>query len=409
MKLSIIIVNYNVKYFLEQCLYSIKAATLGIECETIIIDNNSDDGSIEYLQPKFTSVRFISNKDNVGFSKACNQGYAIAQGEYILFLNPDTILSENTLHRCINFLEQHNNAGAVGPKIVDANGHFLPESKRSLPSPSIAFYKMTGIEKIFPTSKIFGKYSLGYLNKDETHEVEILSGAYMMIRKAALDKVGCFDERFFMYGEDIDLCYRLHLDGYKIYYLGDTNMLHFRGKSTKKNSAKYIQYFYNAMILFVEKYYHGLSSVSIKFFLKSFILSRTALSALAIPAREKDYGNSHTHEIALIGDKIAAEQASKIITEQLPHVVLKYVDSQNEMPSLKEIVFCIGENFSYQNAFEWMYGSHTHAAIRWFALGSESIVGNLHKNKTGEAYTLVHQHQLNTKQKLHPAPSVIPV
>jgi GT2 family glycosyltransferase len=387
-------------------LYSIKAAA--IECEIIVIDNNSDDGSIEYLQPKFPYVRFISNNDNIGFSKACNQGYAIAQSEYILFLNPDTILSENTLHRCINFLDRHKDAGAVGPQILDANGRFLPESKRSLPSPSIAFYKLTGIEKIFPTSKIFGKYSLGYLNKDETHEVEILSGAFMMIRKAALDKVGCFDERFFMYGEDIDLCHRLSLAGYKIYYLGNTNLLHFRGKSTKKNTAKYIQYFYNAMILFVEKYYRGLSSISIRFFLKSFILSRTAFSALTIPAPDKNE-NANAHEIALIGDKTAADQASKIITNQLPHVALKYVGSLDEMPSLKEIVFCIGDNFSYENAFEWMQSSRTHAAIRWFASGSQSIVGNLHKNKTEEAYTLVHQPLLNTKPKLQTAPSAIPV
>ncbi len=255
MELSVIIVNFNVKYFLEQCLISCKRALLGIESEIIIIDNNSVDGSSTMIKEKFSEFILIENNQNTGFSKAVNQGINIANGKYILLLNPDTVVEEDTFSKCINFMQGHSEAGALGVKMIDGKGVFLPESKRSLPKPSVAFYKMFGLSKLFPKSKTFGEYNLGYLNPDKIHEVDILPGAYMFIRKEALDKVGLLDESFFMYGEDIDLSYRILLGGYKNFYYPEAAIIHYKGESTKKGSLNYVVLFYKAMLIFANKHF----------------------------------------------------------------------------------------------------------------------------------------------------------
>jgi GT2 family glycosyltransferase len=255
MKLSIIIVNYNVKFFLEQCLNSLIKALKNIDAEIIVVDNNSVDGSCQMIRQKFPEVILIENKANKGFSVANNQGIKIAKGEYILILNPDTIVEENTLTKCIEFFSTHKDAGAIGVKLIDGKGRFLPESKRSLPTPFIAFYKIFGLSSLFPKSKIFGKYHLSYYDENEINEVDILPGAFMMIRKETLDKTGLFDENFFMYGEDIDLSYRIIKSGYKNYYFPETTIIHFKGESTKKGSLNYVRVFYNAMIIFARKHF----------------------------------------------------------------------------------------------------------------------------------------------------------
>jgi len=284
--LSIIIVNYNVKYFLEDCLNSIRVATQGLRAEIIVIDNNSSDGSVEYLQLKFPEVRFIANSYNVGFAKANNQALAEARGEYILFLNPDTILSEKVLERCIHFFSNNEKAGAIGVKMVDGKGRFLSESKRSFPTMTASFFKLLGFEAIFPKSRTFAKYSLGHLDKDSIHAVEVLAGAFMMIRKNLLDKIGSFDERFFMYGEDIDLSYRICQAQFINYYLGDVSIVHFKGKSMKRNTIRYVRIFYQAMIIFVQKHYHGSSGKWItRSFLKTAIIIRASLTIVTLPFR----------------------------------------------------------------------------------------------------------------------------
>lgn len=258
MILSIIIVNYNVKHFLEQCLLSVRKALQGIESEVIVVDNNSVDGSVQMLQEKFLhEITLITNQDNPGFSKANNQGIRIATGKYILLLNPDTIVEENTFRICIDFMEKHPDAGALGVKMIDGSGKFLPESKRGFPTPAVSFYKIFGLAALFPNSKTFGKYHLSYLDKDKNHVIEILAGAYMFMRKAALDKVGYLDEDFFMYGEDIDLSYRITEGGYQNYYLADTKIIHYKGESTKKGSLNYVKVFYQAMIIFANKHFSG--------------------------------------------------------------------------------------------------------------------------------------------------------
>jgi GT2 family glycosyltransferase len=255
LKLSVIIVNYNVQYFLEQCLLSVNKATQSISSEIFVVDNNSSDGSVEMVREKFPAVKLIANKDNPGFSKANNQAILQATGEYVLILNPDTVVAEDTFEICICFMKNHADAGALGVKMVDGKGVFLPESKRALPTPEVAFYKTFGLAALFPNSKKFGRYHLGFLSKDENHEVEILSGAFMFFRKSVLDTIGCFDETFFMYGEDVDLSYRVIKAGFKNYYMADTTILHYKGESTKKGSLNYVKVFYQAMIIFARKHF----------------------------------------------------------------------------------------------------------------------------------------------------------
>lgn len=222
-----------------------------------MIDNNSPDNSLEYLKPKFSGIRFIENETNNGFAKACNQGLSLASAKYILFLNPDTIVAEDSFTKSISFFEGNPQAGGLGIKMIDGSGNFLKESKRSFPSPFTSLYKLLGLSLLFPKSKTFARYHLGHLDNNKTHEVDVLSGAYMMIRKEVLDTVGGFDETFFMYGEDVDLSYRIQKAGYKNYYFAGSSIIHFKGESTKKGSMNYVRMFYTAMSKFVSKHYGG--------------------------------------------------------------------------------------------------------------------------------------------------------
>lgn len=239
---------------LEQCLRSVQAATAGMDHEVFVVDNHSTDGSVDYLQPLFPEVIFIANEDNPGFAKANNQAIRQAKGEYILILNPDTVIGEDSLRTLFYFMDEHPKAGAVGVKMLNGNGLFLPESKRSFPTPWVSFCKLFGLSKLFPRSRTFARYSLPYLSPDKQHEVDVLAGAFILARHEALDKAGLLDEAFFMYGEDIDLSYRIKMAGYKNYYLPE-RMLHYKGESTKHGDMKYIKAFYGAMLIFYKKYY----------------------------------------------------------------------------------------------------------------------------------------------------------
>lgn len=281
MRLSIIIVNYNVKYFLEQALYSADKALKGIDGEIIVVDNNSSDGSVEMLISRFPSVKLIANKKNTGFSVANNQGIAIAQGEYILLLNPDTVVQEDTFSSTLQFMDEHPDAGALGVKMVDGKGIFLPESKRSLPTPAVSFFKIFGLSSLFPKSKVFGRYHLGYLSNDETHEIDVLPGAFMLMRKSVLDKIGLLDETFFMYGEDIDLSYRVQLGGYKNYYFPGTRIIHYKGESTKKGSLNYVRIFYQAMIIFAKKHFSPRYASLYALFINTAVFLRAGLALVS--------------------------------------------------------------------------------------------------------------------------------
>ena len=254
-QLSIIIVNYNVKYFLEECLNSVRRATKNIAAEIFVVDNNSVDGSVEWLQQRFPEVYLIANNENVGFSKANNQAIRIAKGEFILLLNPDTVVQEDTFEKCLQFMQAHENAGALGVKMVDGKGKYLPESKRGFPDARTSFFKMFGLSNLFSHSNFFNHYYLGNLKNNETNEVEILAGAFMFMRKSALDKAGMLDEDFFMYGEDIDLSWRIIKTGFKNYYFPETQIIHYKGESTKRATFNYVKHFYNAMLIFAKKHF----------------------------------------------------------------------------------------------------------------------------------------------------------
>ena len=281
MQLSVIIVNYNVRHFLEQCLYSVQKACKGLTAEVIVVDNHSSDNSIEYLSSKFPSVRFISNTENYGFARACNQGLQHSNGHYILFLNPDTIVAEDSFQKCISFFESHPEAGALGVKMTDGSGRFLKESKRAFPSPLTSLYKLFGLARLFPRSATFARYHLGNLDENKNNEVDVLAGAFMMISKEVLDKVGSFDETFFMYGEDVDLSYRIQQAGYKNYYFAGTSIIHFKGESTRKGSMNYVRMFYKAMSVFVKKHYGGSRAGIFNIMIQLAILFRALLTAIA--------------------------------------------------------------------------------------------------------------------------------
>lgn len=267
MKLTIIIVNYNVKYFLHQCLCSVERALHGIEGEIVVVDNHSTDGSVPFLKQLHPNVRFIENVKNVGFAKANNLVLHDCESKYALLLNPDTIVSEDTLRVCTDWMDNHDRVGAVGVKMLNADGSFAKESRRAVPTPWVSFCKMTRLCHLFPQSRLFGRYYMDYLDRELPAEIEIVSGAFMMLHVGTLKKVGLLDEDFFMYGEDIDLTYRLLKGGYHNYYL-PMRILHYKGESTHKTSFGYVNVFHRAMLLFFRKHfgtYNLFISLPVKF------------------------------------------------------------------------------------------------------------------------------------------------
>lgn len=292
--LSIVLVNYNVEHFLELCLHSVLAAVKDIPCEIFVVDNHSSDGSLDMLRKKFGQVQLIDNKENVGFSRANNQAIRLAKGKYILLLNPDTVIPEDCLTKCLDFMEKTPDAGGLGARMLDGAGIYLPESKRGLPTPWVSFCKAFGLARLFPTNPKFGKYHLSYLNEMETHEVDVLSGAFMLMRKEALDVSGLLDESFFMYGEDVDLSYRIQKAGYKNYYFPETTILHFKGESTKRGSISFVKHFYKAMLLFSRKHF------SDRFAFTLFIYFGIAVRAvLALIKRSIDYSGAFIIEFLI--------------------------------------------------------------------------------------------------------------
>ncbi|MBL7826609.1 MAG: glycosyltransferase [Saprospiraceae bacterium] len=278
MQLSVVIVNYNVRHFLEQALGSVRRAMQGINGEVWVVDNNSVDDSVRMVQERFPEVRLIANQDNPGFSVANNQALRQCQGEFVLLLNPDTLVEEDTFHKCLQFMQEHPDAGALGVKLIDGSGKYLPESKRGFPSPWVAFCKTIGLSALFPQSAVFNHYHLGHLSESETHEIEVLAGCFMFIRRKALEQSGLLDEDFFMYGEDIDLSYRLTRSGYKNYYFPETSIIHYKGESTKKGSLNYVKTFYQAMIIFAQKHFSGRRAGMFILMLKAAIWLRAGIT-----------------------------------------------------------------------------------------------------------------------------------
>jgi GT2 family glycosyltransferase len=278
--ISIIIVNYNVKDFLYQCLKSIfdSDSSHTLKIETIVIDNNSSDGSVEFLEPIFKNVQFIKLKDNIGFGKANNIGFELAKGKYFLLLNPDTVIGENTLQTMFEFMEQNKEVGIAGCKVLNPDGTFQLACRRGFPTPWASFCKLFGLQKIFPKSKIFSQYNQTYRSIDETYYIDSIMGAFMFIRKEVIEQIGGFDADYFMYGEDIDLCYRSAKAGWKTAYVHSTSIFHYKGESTKRSSIDEIKHFYEAMGIFARKHYSKF--IWFYLFLKLGIYIRSALAYL---------------------------------------------------------------------------------------------------------------------------------
>ena len=263
MTLSVVIVNYNVKYFLKQCLASVYGSDRRLadgselEFDVWVVDNDSVDGSVEMVRRDFPQVHVIENHENVGFARANNQALAQSTGQCLLLLNPDTVVERDTFVQCANFMAEHEDCGGLTVKMVDGKGNFLRESKRGFPSPAASFYKISGLTRLFPHSKRFAAYYMGHLGEDDINEIEILPGAFLMLRREVYDKIGGLDETYFMYGEDIDYSWSIKLAGWKNYYLPTTRIIHYKGESTRKGSMNYVYTFYNAMAIFVRKYFSG--------------------------------------------------------------------------------------------------------------------------------------------------------
>lgn len=284
MTLSVVIVSYNVKYFLDQCLESVFHSDLQLSTsdvlslEVFVVDNASVDGSADMVKSRFPQVHLIANDENTGFAVANNQALRICTGDFVLLLNPDTIVEKDTFRKCVDFYASHPNCGGLTVKMINGEGKYLKESKRGFPTPAASFYKMSGLIRLFPHSRRFAAYYMGHLDDNETNAIDILPGAYLMLSRSALEKVGLLDESYFMYGEDIDFSWRIKLAGFDNYYYPDTRIIHYKGESTKHGSMNYVYTFYNAMSIFVNHYFSGNNARLFNLLLKIAIWVRAGLA-----------------------------------------------------------------------------------------------------------------------------------
>jgi GT2 family glycosyltransferase len=408
-------VSYNVKYFLEQGLSSVHKAIRQLEAEVWVVDNASADNSIAYLKPKFPWVNFIENDQNLGFGKANNLALYRCKGEYILFLNPDTIIAEDSLVKCIQFLRLNSEAGALGIRMIDGSGTFLPESKRAFPSPLTSLYKLTGLSKLFPASKVFSRYALGYLSEYKNHEVDVLSGAFMLAKKDLLLQLKGFDEAFFMYGEDIDLSYRFQKAGYKNYYFSESTIIHFKGESTRKNNLRYVRMFYQAMSIFVKKHYAKSSNwfasgINIVVWLWSGvsaglqIVSKTCRFLITetdhfFSGKQKKLHGKKKKAIIVGTEEEYEEVKALLVKAGFNHEIIGRVstDAEDEGAlgvfsnleglverlNITEIIFCNG-SLSYTSIIDKVQNLGGKVLMRFHSAGTKSIVGSDSKETAGE-------------------------
>lgn len=359
--LSVIIVNYNVKYYLEQCLEAVRRASQGLQIEVIVVDNLSTDGSIPYLRERFPEVTFIENKENVGFARANNQAIRMSAGKYVLLLNPDTIVAEHTLSDFIRFMDSHSEAGGAGAYMLRTDGTFAPESRRGLPTPFVAFCKMSGLAALLPQSRVFGRYYMRYLNENEVNEIEIISGACMLLRREALDKVGLLDEDFFMYGEDIDLSYRILKGGYKNYFL-PTRMLHYKGESTEKSSFRYTYTFYQAMRLFFRKHYaHYSFLVSLPINVAIWVRSFMAYIGNQFKHRKRRQPEKLSSDMLVIGSARMLAEVQRLVEHHQLRGDIRYVEGDEH--TLSEGHLAVSFDTSAYDTLVYDADAYTYATI----------------------------------------------
>jgi N-acetylglucosaminyl-diphospho-decaprenol L-rhamnosyltransferase len=384
LQLSIIIVNYNVKYFLEQCLCSVIKAVKNIDAEILVVDNNSADGSKEFFSGRFPQAKFLWKNENTGFAKANNEALQSATGDKILFLNPDTIVPEDCFEKCLAFFSTAPHIGALGVRMIDGNGNYLPESKRGFPSFFTSFCKISGLTKLFPHSKLFADYYLAHLPENEINEADVLSGAFIMADKKALDKTGGFDEIFFMYAEDIDLSYRIKKAGFKNYYFPQTTILHFKGESTRKDSVEYVRNFYGAMLLFIKKHYRTVQGILYAALLNIVIWFKGTLLAFknkftkntAMP--EKEW---LTKKVFVISETETFNKLQQDIEQYFAHTQRANAIDEN-IPAGSVIVFCEPE-LSFNEIIAQMQLHRQKYEFFIHAKGTRSITGSNDKSTAG--------------------------
>ena len=397
MTLSIIIISYNAKYFTEQCLCSVRKAidymseqTSSSNAEVILIDNHSTDNSISYLSPLFPWVKFIGNETNAGYAVANNKGWKLAAGEYILFLNPDTLMAEDCLWKCIAFMENQPDAGSLGVHMIDGSGNFLPESKRGFPSPLAAFYKLIGLNSLFPTSKHFAAYYSGHLPETDNNSVDVLSGAFMLVRKKLLVKTGGFDEQFFMYAEDIDLSYQIKKEGYNNYYFAGTTIIHFKGESTNKD-IRYVKLFYKAMILFVKKHYAGGASFLLRILLQMSIWFSGLIATVAKLFSGSSLRHSTPQQLLIICTSEEEHELKEILKHYPLPSILRIDPGKNPSDFYRDYAFdgiiFVGGKLSWAAIITLVKSLSNKTIFRFHANGSNSIVSSYSKKSNGEVFT----------------------
>jgi N-acetylglucosaminyl-diphospho-decaprenol L-rhamnosyltransferase len=403
MVFSVIIVNYRVRYFLELCLYSVSKALADIEAEIIVVDNHSGDGSVAVLEALFPAVQFIANEENTGFAIANNQALRRARGEYVLFLNPDTILPEDYFHICLDFLRDRPNAGGLGVRMIDGSGRFLKESRRGFPSPWVAFCKLSGLSAMFPRSRHFAGYYLGHLSENSSHPAPVLSGACLLVRRSVLDTVGSFDERFFMYAEDIDLSFRMEQAGYQNYYTSGTTVIHFKGESTPKDSRN-IRQFYKAMSQFRRKHFDKGFPALLNKGIDGAIWVRAGVAATirsagrvfrrrhkngadawrrkgSPQARPGNVGAAGPPTTWLIGDPSGSARMKALLVHSGKRVLAVSPETADEL------LFCQGNDFGFRDCIAGLeaaapYRNGQQAKIN--AAGSHSATGSTDRDGRGE-------------------------
>lgn len=393
--LTVIIVNYNVRFFVEQCLHSLYRAASGVSMEVIIVDNQSTDGSAAYIKKLFPAVKWIQNPKNMGFGAANNIGIKLAEGQYTLLLNPDTLIPENTLHACLQYVTE-NNIEAIGIRMIDGCGSFLPESKRAFPAPLAAFFKLSGLASVFPRSAFFNQYALGHLHPEANHAVEVLAGAFILVKTATLTAINGFDEKFFMYGEDVDLSYRLQqYGGRPNAYFGTHPIIHFKGESTNRASMGYLRHFYGAMNLFVQKHYSKSGRQTGALLLRLAIYLRAALAAVFMPLASVGSRQSNFKAIIVASGDISHIERVRQIIEKSPYKNLPFYNTgpQELQETLKNLpvvpphcllIWCVCDALPLTTIIAQLPSASKYAkGIGYHFAGSESIIGSTGSKSAG--------------------------
>lgn len=383
MILSVIIINYRVPYFLELCLRSVGKALQGLDAEIIVVDNHSADGSADLLRPLFPEVKWILNTKNTGFAHANNQALEHSVGEYILFLNPDTIIPEDFARKCLSFIQSLRRPGGIGVRMIDGSGRFLKESRRGFPSSWVAFCRLSGLSTLFPRSRRFAGYYLGHLPEDGSHPAPVLSGACLLVRRRVLDAVGSFDERFFMYAEDIDLSFRMERAGYQNYYTSGTTVIHFKGESTQKDS-RYIRQFYKAMSQFRRKHFdRGLPAVfnrglEAAIWVRAGIAAATGSTGRLFRRGVKAGGAPLTW---LIGDAAETVRIRALLTASGKRGLAASLETA------EVLLFCQGNNFGFRECIAGLESVAPYRRgqrVKFHAAGSNSATGSTDRDGRGE-------------------------